>query len=99
MGNAIASVRPRPYRPATTAGRVPALAAGVDEVSRFRDQIRVRPVEEAHGLELAADRPDAAYHATTKTVNLTPPKQFGGEVLVGYVEDALASSPSAADRP
>src|SRR5439155_505147 len=54
--------------------RISALAAGVDEVSRFRDQIRVRPVEEAHGLELAADRPDAAYHATTKTVNLTPPK-------------------------
>jgi transcription-repair coupling factor (superfamily II helicase) len=71
--------------------RIAALAAGVEEVSRFRQQIRVRPVEEAAGLEAAGSRKDASYHATTKTLNLTPPPQFGGEVLVGYVEDALSA--------
>jgi transcription-repair coupling factor (superfamily II helicase) len=71
--------------------RIAAQTAGVEEVSRFRQQIRVRPVDEAAGLEAAASRQDATYHATTKTLNLTPPPQFGGEVLVGYVEDALTA--------
>ena len=27
------------------------LAAGIEEISRFRDQIRVKPVDDAHGLD------------------------------------------------
>ena len=69
--------------------RIGALAAGVEEITRFREQIRVTPVEESRGLEIAAARADASYHAPKRTLNLTPPLQFGGELLVGYVEDAV----------
>jgi transcription-repair coupling factor (superfamily II helicase) len=69
--------------------RVAALAAGIEEITRFRDQIRVKPVDEEHGVLVAAMRDDAEYHATTKTLNLTPPSHWGGEALVDYVEEAI----------
>jgi transcription-repair coupling factor (superfamily II helicase) len=70
--------------------RIAAAEAGVDEISRFRDQIRIRPVPEEHGAALAVARDDVTYHATTKTLNLVPPSHWGGEALVDCVEEALA---------
>ncbi len=71
--------------------RIAARAAGAEEVSRFREQIRIRPVAEEPGAALAAARDDAAYHATTRTLNLMPPGHWGGEALVDYVEEAIES--------
>ncbi len=73
------------------------LGAGVDEVATVRRQARVRPVGEERGAAVAAGRDDATYHAATRTLNLDPPPQFGGEILVGYVEDAVtAAAPEGA---
>ncbi len=71
--------------------RVAAAAAGVEEIGRFRDQIRVKPVAEDLGSTLAATRDDVTYHATTRTLNLTPPSHWGGEALVDYVEEAIGA--------
>jgi transcription-repair coupling factor (superfamily II helicase) len=55
--------------------RIACRGLGVEEVTTFRSQVRLRP------LELPPDHPlpgDAAYHAATKTLNLVPqPKDLG----------------------
>jgi len=71
--------------------RLVCLASGVDEISTIRRQIRIRPIEPAVGLTVAASREDAVYHEVTKTLNLQPPPQFTEELLVAYVEDAITS--------
>jgi len=71
------------------------LRLDVEEVSTVRRQIRVKPVAEATGYEIAAAVPEASYHATTRTLNLAPPPQFAGELLVAYVEDTLTSQEQA----
>jgi transcription-repair coupling factor (superfamily II helicase) len=69
--------------------RLTCLETGVDEVFTIRREIRIRPMNAEVGHVLAITRDDAAYHEVTKTLNLKPPPQFGGELLVSYVEDAL----------
>jgi transcription-repair coupling factor (superfamily II helicase) len=69
--------------------RLTCLETGVDEVFTIRREIRIRPMDAEAGHALALTRDDAAYHEVTRTLNLKPPAQFGGELLVSYVEDAL----------
>ncbi|MGH2680585.1 MAG: transcription-repair coupling factor [Actinomycetota bacterium] len=54
--------------------RVTCRGLGIEEVSTYRDQVRIRPVElsEAARLDLAGRVPGATYHAAKRTLNLTP---------------------------
>ncbi len=69
--------------------RLTCLRLGVDEVSTFKQQVRLRPVEDALGHEIAGATEAAAYKPATRTLNLDPPPVLGGEALVRWVENAL----------
>ncbi|HEY1330062.1 MAG TPA: transcription-repair coupling factor [Actinomycetota bacterium] len=69
--------------------RLACLALGIEELSSVRKQLRIKPVEPALGHELDLEREDAEYHEVTKTLNLKPPVQLGGEELAAWVEAAL----------
>jgi transcription-repair coupling factor (superfamily II helicase) len=71
------------------------LEAGVDEVSMFRKQVRLRPVDERRGYDVAAQVAEASYHAATRTLNLDPPPTLGGEAMAMWVEETLARGRSA----
>ncbi len=75
---AIASLR-------VTAGRL-----GAEEISTYRDQVRVRPVAIADPLllDLSERVPGATFHPERRTLNLTPERVFGVE-LVRWVEGRL----------
>jgi transcription-repair coupling factor (superfamily II helicase) len=71
--------------------RVTAQRFGVEEITRFRDQVRLRPLEipERLTLDLPQRVEGAAYHGTTKTLNLTMDQQLPGRELPGWVEGQL----------
>jgi transcription-repair coupling factor (superfamily II helicase) len=71
--------------------RLVCLSLGIEELTtlRTRNQIRVRPVDEARGLEAAAAMPEAAYHAATRTLNLEYSPQLGGQALADWIRWAL----------
>jgi transcription-repair coupling factor (superfamily II helicase) len=75
--------------------RLACLAAGVEEISTIKMQIRIKPVPPELGHALALEREDAVYHEVTRTLNLQPPNQFREDLLVGYVEDAVGGSEGA----
>ena len=75
------------------------LVAGIEEVSTFRTQVRIKPVEEASGLEVAEAVAGASYHPTTRTLNLEPPANLGGEALAGWVRAAITPSPRIGRMP
>ena len=62
---------------------------GIEEITTFRSQIRLKPVPEGFGLETAASLDRAAYHSATGTLNLEPPAGMGGEALTRWVEEVL----------
>jgi hypothetical protein len=66
---------------------------GIEEVARFREQVRLRPVELSDALEidLGSRVPDASYHRANRTLNLVPPALAGRE-LPGWVERALLAA-------
>ena len=64
---------------------------GVDEVSTFRGQVRVRPVDLPDG-EVPAE---ATYHRTTRTLNLSPPPAASGPALPAWVRDRLQAAAEA----
>jgi transcription-repair coupling factor (superfamily II helicase) len=67
--------------------RIAAQARGIAEVTTYRSQIRIKPVEEP------ADLPDrASYHAATRTLNLDPEPREMGPGLPGWVRERLVSS-------
>ena len=70
--------------------RLAAAARGVEEVTTFRDQIRVTPLEvpEALRLDLGDRIPGATYHEAKHTLNLVPVRLHGVE-LVRWVESML----------
>ena len=86
---------------AVAALRIACQRCGVTEVTTFRDQIRLRPVElsEADELELAGRVQDARYHRTTHTLNLRSDPAVAGRDLPGWVqrrlEDAIAAHADA----
>jgi transcription-repair coupling factor (superfamily II helicase) len=73
--------------------RVTATRLGITEVATFRKQVRIRPVDipDRLQLDLQGRVPEATYHASTKTLNLTP-DVLGGPSLPGWVEDRLHAS-------
>jgi transcription-repair coupling factor (superfamily II helicase) len=75
--------------------KLASLAAGVDEISTFRNQFRIRPVDEARGLELASVVESGSYHGATRTLNLELPVTMSGEDLARSVEDVLRTGEPA----
>jgi transcription-repair coupling factor (superfamily II helicase) len=73
--------------------RVTCRALGVEEISTYRDQIRIKPVAIPDAFQ--ADLEDriwkGTYHDTTKTLNLVPEKVFGTD-LVRFVERNLVEA-------
>jgi transcription-repair coupling factor (superfamily II helicase) len=67
--------------------RVTARALGVEEITTFRDQVRLRPVaiSDALLLDLGERVHDASYAPESRTLNLVPERVFGSD-LVGLVE-------------
>jgi transcription-repair coupling factor (superfamily II helicase) len=66
--------------------RVTCMALGVEEVSTWRDQVRVRPVDVPDRLRLDLEEriPGASFHETKRTLNLTPDRIPGTE-LPGWI--------------
>ena len=70
--------------------RLACLVMGIEEVSTFRNQVRIKPVEEATGLEVAGGRLGAlAITRPPGPLNLDPPPRLGGEALALWVRGAL----------
>jgi transcription-repair coupling factor (superfamily II helicase) len=67
--------------------RVTCRALGVEEVSTYRDQIRIKPVAIPDALRLDLEERiwKATYHPATRTLNLVPERVFGTD-LVRFVE-------------
>jgi transcription-repair coupling factor (superfamily II helicase) len=71
--------------------RITCLKLGATEVTTFRNQVRIKPVDDATGHEVAAQTEGASYHELTRTLNLEPPPNLGGEALARWIEGAVAS--------
>jgi len=70
--------------------RITARRLGVDDVSTFRDQVRLTPValDEVASHDLGDAVPGATFHAAKQTLNLRPDKVYGAD-LVRWVESAV----------
>jgi transcription-repair coupling factor (superfamily II helicase) len=70
--------------------RVTCAVLGVEEVSTYRDQVRIRPVElpDALRVDLADRVPGATFHEAKRTLNLMP-ERIAGADLPGWVEARL----------
>jgi transcription-repair coupling factor (superfamily II helicase) len=73
--------------------RITASGVGVEEIGTFRDQVRLMPVALPDPLRLDLEEriPGSSYHATKRTLNLTPGRVFGVD-LVRWIEDALRTA-------
>ncbi|MEX2405845.1 MAG: TRCF domain-containing protein, partial [Actinomycetota bacterium] len=80
--------------------RVTAARLGIDEVSTYKQQIRVRSVDLPSELEVDLSQrvPGANYHPTTRTLNLEPGRIAGAD-LPGWIEDALQRAAGFEERP
>jgi len=76
--------------------RMTGLELGVQEITTYRDQVRVKPVAlaDADALTLAERVGGATYHAATSTLNLAPAGERGAE-LARWVERALRAATGA----
>ena len=63
---------------------------GVEEVTTYRQQVRIKPIalESSLEVDLGQRVAEATYHATTGTLNLLPDRVAGTD-LPGWVEDRL----------
>ena len=70
--------------------RLTAARLGVDEISTYRQQVRIKPLvlSDAAEHELGRKVPGSSYHRTTATLNLDPDRVAGAE-LPGWVERHL----------
>ena len=70
--------------------RITAARLGVEEVTTYRDQVRITPLAlpDALLLDLPERLPGASFHAAKATLNLTPDRVFGAN-LVRWVEARL----------
>jgi transcription-repair coupling factor (superfamily II helicase) len=93
-------VLPQPVRAlfAVASLKQACLEVGVEEVTTFRSQVRLRPVPEGLGYEVAATVGGASYHPATKTLNLQPSPTLGGEALAQWVEETLTQRQPAIDE-
>ena len=78
---------------AVAALRVSAAELGVEEITTFREQVRIRPVAlpEELVVDLGERVPGATFHDAKKTLNLVPGRVFGLE-LVRWVEERLGDA-------
>ncbi|MGZ4155311.1 MAG: transcription-repair coupling factor, partial [Actinomycetota bacterium] len=78
---------------AVAALRVTAAELGIEEISTFRDQVRLRPVglSEALRADLGERVPGATFHDAKQTLNLVPERVFGMD-LVRWVEARLSEA-------
>jgi transcription-repair coupling factor (superfamily II helicase) len=84
---------------AVAALRLACLGMGIEEIGTFRKQVRIKPVGEAVGYEVAARVDGASYRATTRTLNLDPPSPQGGEALAVWVREALQAGVEPGSLP
>ena len=83
--------------------RVTSRLLGVEEVSTYREQVRIRPVElpEALRLDLADRVPGATFHEAKRVLNLAP-ERIASTDLPGWVEarlrDAIGDAVSIAEE-
>ena len=70
--------------------RLTAARLGVEEVTTYRDQVRLTPVaiSDASLADLPERIPGATYHGAKGTLNLVPDRIFGAD-LVRWVEARL----------
>jgi hypothetical protein len=70
--------------------RVACGLVGIEEVSTYREQVRIRPVElpEALQLDVAERVPGATFHEAKRTLNLAPERVVSTE-LPAWVEARL----------
>src|SRR6266545_4703008 len=94
-------VLPQPVKSllAVASLKLTSLAAGVQEITTFRNQIRIKPIEEGQGLEHAASVDGASYHGATRTLNLQLPTTMSGEELARWVEETLMHGVQAMKIP
>ncbi|HXF57435.1 MAG TPA: transcription-repair coupling factor [Actinomycetota bacterium] len=73
--------------------RITCRRLGVEEVTTYRDEVRLRPVAlpEALLAELPERVPGGSYHAATRTLNLRPERVAGAE-LPAWVEARLLAA-------
>jgi transcription-repair coupling factor (superfamily II helicase) len=78
--------------------RITCVTLGITEVSTFRDQVRLRPVEvpERLQLDLGKRQPGATYHRMTRTLNLEPEVMGGPHLPVWVERSALTALEDAA---
>ena len=78
---------------AVAALRASAAALGVEEITTFREQVRIRPVvlPEELAVDLGERVPGATFHDAKRTLNLVPGRVFGLE-LVRWVEDRMSDA-------
>jgi transcription-repair coupling factor (superfamily II helicase) len=80
--------------------RITCTRLGITEVSTFRQQVRLRPVELPDRLrvDLEVRVPVASYHGATRTLNLEP-GVMGGPELPGWVERTLLEALEESQAP
>jgi transcription-repair coupling factor (superfamily II helicase) len=73
--------------------RITCARLGVGDVSTYRDEVRIKPLRlpEALAVDLSERVPEAAYHATTSTLNLRPERVASAD-LPGWVEGRLLAA-------
>ncbi len=78
--------------------RVTAQALGVEEIATFREQVRIRPIalDDALTSDLEERVYGATYHDAKQTLNLTPERVFGVD-LVRWVEARLTDATDRTD--
>ncbi len=80
--------------------RLAARSAGVEEISTWRDQVRLTPVAlpETLRLDLAERIEGASFHEARRTLNLVPSRGRAGADLVAWVEEMLGRAIGATLR-
>jgi transcription-repair coupling factor (superfamily II helicase) len=73
--------------------RITAARLGAEEISTYREQVRIRPVAIADALllDLGERVPGATFHAERRTLNLVPERVFGVD-LVRWIEARLVEA-------
>jgi transcription-repair coupling factor (superfamily II helicase) len=70
--------------------KLTAMDLGVEEITTFRKQLRIKPIAAGFGHELHSTMREASFHSATGTLNLDPQQSLGGEALARWVEGVLA---------
>jgi transcription-repair coupling factor (superfamily II helicase) len=80
--------------------RLSASALGVEEITTYRDQVRIKPIDLSDVVEigLSAVIPKATYAEATRTLNLVPERVFGVD-LVRWVESRMREAAGQPAEP